>query len=180
MLNGTKIQNLVLIGFMGAGKTTVAAELSFLTGWQTYDLDAIIVQEQGRPISDIFQNEGESFFRNIETETLSRHSELIKCVISTGGGIVGRPENWSLMRQLGPVVYLRAQWDTLWERISDCNERPLVKQADNGATTRALWERRLPLYEQADIIIDTDFLSPFEVAQNILEQGHIPWKTKNS
>ena len=173
------IDNLVLVGFMGAGKSTVAAELSHLTGWQVYDLDAILVREQGRSIADIFQSDGENVFREIETATLRHLIPLKQGIVSTGGGIVGRPENWSLMHQLGPVVYLRATWQTLWQRICDCEERPLVKQADDGAGTRALWESRLALYEQADWIIDTDGLTPVEIARKILGQGNIRWQQKS-
>lgn len=160
--------NVVLIGFMGAGKSTVARELERLSGFRLIDLDALIVEQAGRTIEQIFADEGEGHFRDLETAALHSLAGVHGMVIATGGGIVGREANWQIMRQLGLVVYLRASWATLNQRLHGSQGRPLVDAGQQRQQVEALWRRRLPLYEQADLCIDTDALSVTEVAQMIL------------
>jgi shikimate kinase len=91
-------------------------------------------------------------------------------VIATAGGVIGREENWEVMRRLGPVVYLRAAWPTLRQRLAGSQGRPLADAGQELRQVEDLWRRRLPLYEQADIRIDTDEFTAAEVAKAILRQ----------
>lgn len=166
----SKGNNIVLIGFMGAGKSTVARELGRLAGFRTMDLDAEIVRLQGRSIPEIFAEEGEAAFRNYEEQALRSLSSLRETVIATGGGVIGRAENWVAMRRLGPVVYLRARWETLRARIENGEGRPLAARGRDMERVRTLWETRLPLYAQADLAVDTDECSATEVARTVLQR----------
>lgn len=162
--------NIVLIGFMGAGKSTVARELERLGGFRLIDLDMVIVQQAGRSIPEIFATEGEGRFRDYETTALRSLLGAHRTVIATGGGVIGREENWEAMRRLGPVVYLRAAWSTLRLRLAGSQGRPLADAGQELRQVEDLWRRRLPLYEQADIRIDTDEFTAAEVAKAILRQ----------
>jgi shikimate kinase len=161
--------NILLIGFMGAGKTTIARALGKAAGFRIIDLDAMIVERRGRAIAEIFSSEGEEAFRDYESEALRSLAPLSHAVVATGGGVIGRQENREFLRSLGAVVYLRASWETLSARLAASDDRPLADPAAGLEKARQLWLRRLPLYEQAEIIIDTDEKSPAEVARAILQ-----------
>lgn len=164
--------NIVLVGFMGAGKSTVGAELARRAGMRLVDLDHLIARRRGRTIREIFEQEGEEVFRDYETAALDALGELNGAVIATGGGVVGRAENWLRMRRLGTVVYLQAGWETLRERVLGDPERPLA--AAEVERVHRLWASRVPLYAQADLVVDSEGGSPAEVAGRIflaLEQG---------
>jgi len=162
--------NLVLIGFMGAGKSTVGRELERLGGFRLIDLDSVIVQLAGRSIPEIFATEGEARFRDYETSALGSLVGSHRAVIATGGGIIGREENWKVMRRLGPIVYLRAAWITLRRRLAGSQDRPLADAGQELRQVEELWLRRLPLYERADISVDTDDLNATGVAMTILQK----------
>lgn len=161
--------NIVLIGFMGAGKSTVGVELAELTGFSLLDVDQRIVECCGRQIAEIFAQEGEELFRQCETEALHALQAVRRSIVATGGGIVGRQENWELMRRLGPVVYLRCSWPVLRQRLEDASGRPLADGGD-WQQVEALWRRRLPLYELADLCVEADQGTPGEIARRILLQ----------
>ena len=158
--------NIVLVGFMGAGKSTVGRELERLCGLRLIDLDTVVVRMTGRSIPEVFAAEGEARFRDYETQALHSLAGTRGGVIATGGGVVGREENWAQMRQLGPVVYLRASWATLRERLATSQGRPLADPREM-LRVEELWRRRLSLYERADISVDTDSLDASEVATAI-------------
>lgn len=170
MYSRSKGDNVILIGFMGAGKSTVGRELERLGGFRLIDLDAVIVHLAGRSIPEIFADEGEERFREYETAALRSLDGDHRTAIATGGGVIGREENWTLMRSLGPVVYLRADWQTLRRRLAGSQGRPLADAGQDSAQVEALWRKRLPQYERADIIVDTDRLDSTQVAQTILRQ----------
>lgn len=170
MCSPSEGDNIILVGFMGAGKTTVARELA-AAGYVLVDLDERIVRRCGRSIPEIFAQEGESFFRDCETEALQALEGTGRSVIATGGGVVGREENWVRMRRLGKVVYLRASWPALQRRLLAGTGRPLAA-GDDWARVEALWRQRLPLYERADLAVDTEDRTPAEVAAAILEHLH--------
>lgn len=139
---------------MGAGKTTVGRILSDRTNRVFRDIDRMLVNRLGRPIPQLFSIYGEQTFRDHETAIL-RSLVRENSVVSTGGGIVLRPENWDLMRALGPVIYLRAPLEVLMERLAASKKkRPLLQTEDPEERVKAILEARTPLYEQADIIID--------------------------
>jgi shikimate kinase len=167
MCKASEVRNIVLVGFMGAGKSSVGMELARLTGLCLVDLDRLIVERQGRPIKDIFAEEGEGAFRGYETEALRSLSDDAGLVVATGGGVVGRPENWALMRRMGPVVYLRAPWPVLRSRIAGCRERPLAAPDRREGQIESLLRQRLPLYEQASLVVDTEHKTISEIAEEI-------------
>ncbi len=170
MCGSSELANIVLVGFMGAGKTTVGRALARLTGRRFLDLDAWIVRQAGRSIETIFASEGEDFFRRLETEALASLASEKGMVLATGGGIVVRKENWPLLRSLGKVIYLKTRPETLRERLGDGAGRPLARSGSGWEGVAALLEKRLPLYAQADLVVDTDASPPEEVARSIWRQ----------
>jgi shikimate kinase len=167
-MSTTSRKAIVLVGFMGAGKSTVGRALANLSGLPLVDLDALIVKQQGDTISAIFADQGEAAFRCYETEALRSLGDACPIILATGGGIVGLRENWQLMRRLGPVIYLRANWQTLRARLAGSTDRPLATAERAEADVKSLWQQRVPLYEQADVIVDTDGRTVEEVVREIL------------
>jgi shikimate kinase len=146
----------ILLGMMGAGKSTVGKALAALDDREFLDTDAILQARLGRPIAQIFQIYGEDTFRDHETSVL-RGLEPSRCVLSTGGGIVLRPENWTEMRRLGTTVFLDCEPETLIDRLERSKrKRPLLLTENWQDRLRKLLEQRLPLYRQADIVIPMD------------------------
>jgi shikimate kinase len=162
---------IVLIGFMGAGKSSVGRTLARMTGLPRFDTDEMVGVQYGLTISEIFETHGEEKFREAETDALRELSGRGQAVIVTGGGIVLRPENVDLLRALGTVVYLRADEATLFERISRRTTRPLLRTENPRATVTELLRTRLPLYEAAaEVEVGTSALNHDEVAKLILEK----------
>ncbi len=169
MIPGRREGNLVLIGPMGAGKSSIARELTRLTGRKFIDTDRLIVQSAGCPIATIFEREGEARFRQLENEALGSLAGTRGAVIATGGGIVQRPENVALLRDLGCVVWLTASDDVLFARVSRNSRRPLLQTADPRATLGEISARRKPLYAAcAHCTVDTSALSHAEAAEAVL------------
>lgn len=162
------MNNVILIGMPGCGKSTVAAVYWRKYAEQTWDTDEVIVRLYG-DISEIFAEHGEEYFRNIETEVLRRVCADKDCFISVGGGCVLRKENVRIMKSDGnKVVYLRTQLATLEERLKTDASRPLL-QGDLGGRLKKLFAERSAIYEDAaDIIVDTDGLSAEQIFENIL------------
>jgi shikimate kinase len=167
-------KNIVLIGFMGSGKSTVGRELHQRLGYPLTDMDQLIEQTMGKKITEIFKEEGEKAFRDFETlqlieiakQTDTRH------IISTGGGIVIRPQNRSLLRKLGYVVWLHAPEDVIYERTSRNCDRPLLNQQNARERITSLMAERKPWYgETAHLRIDTAGLDSNEIATGILESA---------
>ena len=161
-------QNIFLTGFMGAGKTTVGYYLAKMTGCPFYDLDRLIVDKEQRSVAEIFETDGEEYFRNCETIVLSGLNEEKNAVYATGGGIVLREENRALMRSRGWIIYLHTSWDTLCERLKGSVNRPLVDPAKGWYDLEHLWRRRMPLYRDADLTVVTDGITPRQVAEKIV------------
>jgi shikimate kinase len=175
-MNHTEVtpKNIVLIGFMGCGKSTVGRELHQRLGYRLMDIDHMIEESIGKKITEIFREEGEHAFRDFETMQLREIANQTeeRHIISTGGGIVIRPENRSLIRKLGYVVWLRAAEDVLFERTSRYRDRPLLNRPDAREKITALLVEREPWYrETAHLRIDTAGLECHEVATGILESA---------
>jgi shikimate kinase len=162
---------IVLIGFMGAGKSSVGRTLARMTGRPRFDTDEMIAARFGLTISEIFEKRGEGSFRDGESEALEELSGETDAIIVTGGGIVLRETNTARLRELGTVVYLSADEETLFRRISRRPTRPLLQTPDPRATMKELLAARLPLYRAAaDVEVDTSGLTHDEVARSILEK----------
>jgi shikimate kinase len=160
---------IVLIGFMGAGKSSVGRTLARMTGLLRFDTDEMVAARFGLTVSEIFEAQGEEAFREAETEALQELSGKRRAVITTGGGILLRPENADLVRQLGTIVHLEADEGILFRRISRRTTRPLLRTENPRATLTELLRVRMPLYRAAaDIQVDTSHLTHNEVAKKIL------------
>ncbi len=172
--NGTPPKNLVLIGFMGSGKSTVGRELHSRLGYELVDMDTVIEQREGRPITRIFEENGEDYFRDLETALLAELCEAPgpRKIISTGGGVVGREANRELLRKMGYVIWLHAPVDVIYERTSRNRDRPLLHTEDPIGRISALLEKRTPWYkETAHLKVDTTGLDGGELAMGILESA---------
>lgn len=150
--------NVILIGFMGCGKSSVAVKLSYRMKQAVTDTDKLIEKKQGKTITEIFAQDGEEAFRDMETETLRSLKETAKNqIISVGGGLPVRAENRALMKEIGKVVYLRAKPETLYERVKDDAGRPLLQCDDPLQKIRELLDERKETYvAAADLIVDVD------------------------
>jgi shikimate kinase len=164
-------QSIVLIGFMGAGKSSAGKALAFKTGLPRYDTDEMISKRFRLPVAEIFAQFGEEKFRDAETDALKQLALGAPAIIVTGGGIVLRPENVKMLRELGTVVSLEADEETLFRRISRRPTRPLLQTENPRATMMELLGRREPLYhEAADVRLDTSLLGHDELADAILQR----------
>jgi shikimate kinase len=164
----TMTQSWILLGMMGAGKSSVGRRLSTITGRRFLDTDQLLQNRLGRSINQIFQLYGEEAFRDHESSIL-RQLEPGHDIVSTGGGIVLREENWNELRRLGPTIYLRASPETLIDRLQVSKKRrPLLAGEAWDDKLREILNRRVPLYEQADATLDVDQLPIEEVCEKIV------------
>lgn len=162
---------IVLVGFMGAGKSSVGRTLALVTGLPRFDTDEMIGARFGLTVAEIFEKHGEEQFREAETEALRGLAGKGAAIVVTGGGMVLRPENRRLLRELGTVIHLSADEEVLFTRISRRSTRPLLRTGNPRATLTGLLGKRLPLYrEVADAEVDTTRLSHDEVAERILQK----------
>lgn len=173
---GNKGKNIILIGFMGCGKTTTGLKLSYRLHMPVDDTDKLIERKQGRSITDIFAQDGEEAFRQMETDLLREISEKrYEHIISVGGGMPVREENQKLLKQCGTVFYLRAKAETIYERLKSDTSRPLLLCADPLARIKDLLAERGAAYEAcADVILDVDELPVFKVVEAV--EKHLPAK----
>ena len=151
------MKNIFLIGFMGCGKSTVAAWLSGNREMEIIEMDQQIAEREGMSIPDIFAQHGETYFRDAETRLLMEIETEQNKVISCGGGVVLREENVDCMKRSGVIVLLTAQPETILERVRDDDDRPLLRGNKNVEFIRDMMEKRREKYEAAaDIVIRTD------------------------
>lgn len=161
-------EQIFLVGFMGAGKTTVGKALSVKLHRPFVDLDTEITNYLDSPVTDIFREKGEPFFRDTETEVLKNVlSENGPSVIATGGGIVLRDSNWELMNSSGKVIYLKADIDKIWHRIKKDTSRPLLNVNDAFNEAKKIFGHRKKLYEKADFTVSTDHLNVEQTVKKI-------------
>ena len=154
---------------MGAGKTSVGRELSGKLRMDFYDLDSEVERAEGLSVTEIFKAGGEGGFRRKETEMLAALSRKTSpAVISTGGGAVLRRRNREIMQASGEVFYLRADIDTLWNRVRSEKGRPLLDVKDPRAEFRELFMKRKNIYELLPHVVFTDDISISEVADKII------------
>jgi shikimate kinase len=166
------LPNLVLIGFMGCGKSSVGRRLSGLTGHRFVDTDELIVQREGRSISEIFSQSGEDYFRDVEQRSLEDLVGVCGIILSTGGGLVLRPANRETLRKIGIVAWLDASPEVLFERATRSSKRPLLQTGDPRKAFDELLGVRRELYGlAADFRIDSTRLSHDEAAQLLLDEA---------
>jgi shikimate kinase len=162
-------KSIVLIGMMGAGKSSVGRCLQRRTGLARFDTDELVAAKFAVSIPEIFAKHGEDTFRAAETNALRNLPNENAAIIVTGGGIVLRTENVDLLKQLGTVVWLEAKEETLFERASRRGNRPLLQTENPRASLAEMLQKRTPLYEKAaDLRIETTKLTHDEVADIIL------------
>lgn len=165
------MKNIVLIGFMGTGKTSTGKVLAQRLGKAFIDMDSRIEEEQGVSIPEIFETKGEPHFRQLEKDLVKKLSERANAVISTGGGTIKDPENVALLKKSGLIVCLTASPEVILERTERKGERPVLDGADKGDRLSAiekLLAEREQFYKQADYFIDTGDMSPLQVAERIV------------
>jgi shikimate kinase len=163
--------SIVLIGMMGAGKSSVGRCLQKRTGKQRFDLDELIVAKAGMSIPEMFSQKGEEWFRDLESAVLAELPRDVSTIIVTGGGIVLRPANVELVKRLGTVVWLDAEVETLLERAARRGNRPLLQTKDPHLTISEMMATRQPLYANvSNIRIDTTHLTHDEVTDRILRE----------
>jgi len=159
--------NVVLVGFMGAGKSVVGRLLAKRLGRCFVETDEMILTHEGWSIPEIFATKGEAHFREQETQTLEllklKHSD----VIATGGGFPCREGRMEALKSLGIVIWLAGDFDTLYRRASRAGARPLL-DGRSEAEVRALYASRIPYYRQADLTVETDRLGVDQVVNQIL------------
>lgn len=161
--------NIVLIGFMGSGKTSVGEELSKLLEMDFVDTDKMIVKKTGLTINEIFETHGEDYFRKLEMETIKDLQSKNNTIISCGGGVVLNPDNIGSLKENGNIIWLKATPNEIYNRISHDRTRPLLKDKFTLNHLDEALELRLPLYEiSKDIEIDTNGKSIDEICEEII------------
>jgi shikimate kinase len=164
-------KSIVLIGMMGAGKSSVGRCLCQRAGLELFDLDEAVANRFGLTIPDIFEKFGQEKFREAETEVLRAFAPEKPTIVVTGGGTVLRNENVDLLKTLGFVVWLEADEGTLFERATRRGNRPLLRTENPRARMETLLHERTPLYERAaDLRVDTSTMNHDEVADCILKR----------
>lgn len=160
---------IILVGMMGAGKTTIGRQLAHALDRQFLDLDHEMEARCGVRIALIFDIEGEAGFRRRETALLDECSQYRGMVLATGGGAVLAPENRDVLKERGVVVYLRAGVDELFRRVARDRSRPMLKASDPRQRIADLLAQREPLYEEvADVTLDTGAVPVAQVVRNLL------------
>ncbi|MBO5618343.1 MAG: shikimate kinase [Pseudobutyrivibrio sp.] len=162
--------NIVLIGFMGTGKSTISAYLSEQFGMEAIDMDQVISEREGMPISRIFEIHGEEYFRNAETNLLKELQTKKNVVISCGGGTPLREENVVEMKKNGKVVLLTAKPETIFNRVKDNHDRPLIENNKSVEFIEELMLKRKDKYiAAADVIIETDNKEKQQICHELID-----------
>jgi len=155
---------------MGTGKTTIGRKLAARLGYRFVDTDHYIEYEQNCRISDLFENQGEACFRKLETSLLKRLSAVENTVIATGGGILVTPGNMDLIQKIGRSIHLMACVDDIYERIMRNKKRPLVQTDNPLQTIMQLYHKRIDLYADADVTIDTRSMKMWAIVSKIIAE----------
>jgi shikimate kinase len=156
-----------LVGFMGAGKSTVGSLLAGALGWEFFDLDQAIERQQGKAIREIFEAQGEPEFRRIETALLNGLASKSQIVVALGGGAFAQASNRASIARLGTSIFLDCRLEVILTRCTDDGTRPLFR---SSSQLRELFAVRQPLYRQSDLCIDVSEMAPHQIVHSILEQ----------
>ncbi len=150
-------KTIAMVGMMGAGKTAIGTALAKRLHVPFLDSDAEIVKAADRSIAELFERDGEAFFRDRETEVIARLLEGEPCILSTGGGAFLREENRAMISDKGAALWLRAEIELLWQRVKHKTTRPLLRTDNPRATLARIQSERDPLYAKADIVVDAEY-----------------------
>lgn len=161
------MRNIVLVGFMGTGKTVVGKLLAKKLGREFLELDEIIEEKEECSIKEIFEKKGEPYFRKLEKEAVKEVSQKKAVIISTGGGAIVDEENFENLKRNGILVCLEASPDVILTRTKGLKSRPLINVSDPKKKIEELLEKRKPFYKKADSCINTDSLSVEQVVEKI-------------
>jgi len=161
--------NVVLMGFMGTGKTAVGRRLAERLGYRLVDMDEIIERREGRSIAEIFADDGEKYFRRVEREVVRELANRDGLVVSTGGGVVLDPRNVDDLAASGVAVCLNASPETILERVEEEGHRPLLEQGRKAERIRSILEARREHYARVPHQIETDHLTVEEVVDAIMQ-----------
>jgi len=181
MKSDRRITNLIITGFSGTGKSLVAMEVALRLNWDFLDTDDEIVKQTGKPITEIFSQDGEDSFRELEREMIRKACQQWQTVIAIGGGAIVDPQNYELLAKTGLIVCLEAKPETIYERLfreaargPETEVRPLLANDDNPLERiRQLKASRQPHYAKADWTIHTDGLSVSEVAEEVIRASRL-------
>lgn len=161
------MDNIILCGFMGSGKTTVGKELARKMNFKFIDTDELIEKEQGITIKEIFEKHGEDYFRNLEHEICKKVSDMRNCIISTGGGVMTYKRNCDVLKNKNKIIFLDASFNIICKRIGNSNVRPLFKDLEKA---KKLYDERKKKYlDASDYIVNGDM----SVEKTVLEIGGI-------
>lgn len=167
------VENIALLGFMGCGKTTVGCLLAKRLGFLFLDTDYLIEERSGLDIPRIFELFGEEYFRELETRILKKVASYRKLVLSTGGGLPMKDENWKLLKERFLTVFLEVPFDTLWKRIASDPGRPLLRRYPRKDLLEQLYLERLSRYREADVIISAGGLTPQKIVEAIVRYAQV-------
>ncbi len=172
------MQNIVLVGFMGTGKTTIATAVANRLGMRYVSTDDLIEKKEKSTINEIFQKKGEDYFRAVESSVIRDVSCMENQVIDTGGGAVIRGENVSYLKSSGIVICLAADEEAVMERTKKYKHRPLLNCDDPKRKIRDLMAKRAPYYAKADYTLDTGKLTARQVVDEIVRLAEDMKKAK--
>jgi shikimate kinase len=167
------IQNITLIGFMGTGKSSVGQIVAQQLHFTFLDTDHVIEARTGKSIGEIFSQEGESAFRELEKKLVAELVTRKKTIISTGGGLPINPANLESLKTHSLTVCLWASAEKIWERVRSQTHRPLLSGPDPLAKIHKLLDERAPYYRQADVLLNTEMRALKDVAQQVIHQFHL-------
>ncbi len=173
MTQERRIENLALVGFMGTGKSSVGRLVANVLHFTYLDTDQVIEVRAAKPITQIFEQDGEPAFREWERRVVAELTHRRKTVISTGGGLPVNEDNLNSLKTHALVVCLWASPETIYDRVRGHEHRPLLNAPDPLAKIRELLALREPYYRKADVLVNTEWRSPKEVAVQVVHQFHM-------
>jgi len=161
---------------MGAGKSTIGKPLAKRLNLSFVDLDCEVEAVSGKKITALFEEQGEETFRQLESDILRKKVQVGNVVIATGGGVVEREENRSLLKKNGVSIFLYVDWEILKSRLSATSDRPLVNNAGSMTAVRQRYERRIGYYREAAIVVDCGKLPPEQIVDRIIaDLSRLSW-----
>lgn len=168
-LSKALVKPIVLVGLMGSGKSKLGRKLASLLEIDFYDTDRVIEEKAGRSVQEIFTHDGEAKFRTVEKKTILELLDKGICVIASGGGSVTNEGVIEALKERATTIWLKADPDQLAKRLENAQDRPLLKSGKPEDVLKTLAEKRAPLYEQADLTIETNGLSADQASTMLIK-----------